>query len=452
VPELSTAPAPTVKGAPTDAEWYVSAKGSDLNDGVSPGSAFKSISHAISMAAATPIPGSSYTGGIVQIGAGAFVEDVTWEPRVRLRGRGQDLTIIQTPPGSVNKGVVRIDPTQPVIFGALERVTLQANGNTGQHGLYVEGTTDTGNGSGLWYSQVRHVMIRGFDGHGIWIRGGGLTTARPNQFLTLEDVVSFASTTHYALMMSGQVGQVIVDNCDLEGPGKGTGLMNFKLCRQCSDDFGATVLSAQAPYAVTFNRLTDQNSALAGMVSVAQDVTFNGPHVESCTLGFDSDGAAHASIRDGQFGATGDGGGGWALRSGSACVWELDDCDPGGATQSWITASGTINARNNSPTANYKGAGHTLQVATAAALTAAAYRTFLVNGDAGVTAIATINSNANPGELLFLNCNGGGGFALATGGNINLGSHASPLLIPAGSTATLVRMDLGPAWTLLSVS
>lgn len=423
---------------------WVTAHGNDANDGRSPGNAKATVSAAIAAAAALG-------GGLIQLGAGSFGEapNVPWG--VQIRGAGSQLTKLVGMPGSSNPGVITFNSAAAVQFAHVSDLAIQGNlSNATQCGIYAQGVAS---GSGLWDTRFRNLWITNCASHCIWLRGGTTTGLQPIQFLAFESVTAIASTTGYALMISGQVGQVNFDSgCRFDGPGMGAGLTNIRINRECSDAFGNTIISAQAPYTIKFDGVTSQSNTLAVMVDVASlDIEFDGLHVESCTNGVDTQDSAVVTLRNPIILDTGTGAGGFAGRAGAACTLFVEGGHPGTATQSWITSgSGVVRARGSGSASAYAGAGHTSAVNVAAGLTLNTVPTWLVVGDGGTTPLATITSNLNPGEMLHLKA-WTNSFKIASTGNIDLSGRVSPVVVAANQVATLIRFDLGPAWQLLSV-
>jgi hypothetical protein len=436
-------------GNPMSERW-VAVDGDDANDGRSPTFAKATIASAVtSLGLSDPDSG----GGTIHIGAGTFEEDIQLHSRVLYLGQGRDVTYIESPSGSTNDGCITIDPTYPCIYTRVEHLTIQGGGNAGQHGVYIQGTTETGVGSGMWLSSFTDVKVAGFDGHQIWLRGGDGSFKCPNQFLSFNDIRADANTTHSALMMSGQNGQMAFNNCHFNGPGKGVGTRNIALVSHCSDDFGAVITDATTAYSISFNDVTAELNTLAVYAyNTYSGVVFNNLHVESCTNGVNVEASAGLIFNSPVFGTTGDAGG-YAIRAGSGTYNIINQGVPGAADTSWLGEGGGYNQANDPPLwgGDFNGSGNTPLINTSTTLQTYGARTILINGDAGATPIDTIDSPHGTGSSIHIVAWGGGGIAFAAGGNLHLGSEDPLATIAAWSTATFTRFDFGVEWVLTSV-
>lgn len=431
-------------GADLPGMW-VTKRGSDANDGRSPGTAKATIASAWSA-----LQAAGATGSIIQLGSGTFTEEVKLQSQMRIRGVGPNATTITGVASSSNPGVLYIDPTQAVYN--VEVSDLFVNGvptNTTQCGLYAQGTLYTGAGSGIWYSRFTNLKFKNAGLHQIWLRGGGTSYLAPNQFLTFQDIQVFGNATGYGVALTGQCGQISFNMCQIDGPGKGGGSTNIRINRECSDNLGNTILSDVAPYSIVFYNSTSQNNSLVSFVDRGT-VLFDGLHVETCTNGIDTGTSSTVHIRNSTISTTGDGVGGYGARSGNGCILYVDKSNAIQSTQTWVRNGGSIVVKDALETNAYNGSGHTIQVGVAAAMTLNYQPTWLVTGDGGVTPLATITSNKAPGELLYLKA-WTNSFKIATGGNIDISGRVSPVTVAAGQVATFVRFDLGSAWQLLGV-
>lgn len=400
-------------------------------------------------------------GGVVFLPRGTYsVSTLTARAYVTVGGAGRYRTAIVA--RSSTAEALILFPLGMVQSFYLEDLALSPGvmPNAGQHGIYARATGDGGrpNQGGWWYGGVRRVRINRFDGHGIWLRGGGVDCLRPHQFLTFEGVEVFAGPNASArsLYLTGQVGQAIFTGCQFDGNGQGIAGSgtSIEIRREVTD--AGTPNSDIAPYAIEFLNCTIQANALGARVERAPGIKFNNCWFEDLKCGVVFETSVEMGIVEGcNFSDTGsDGGKGYGIKVGTTSyVLAMANRFAGTYDKALVadSASGSFflkgNRSNQSPMAT---AGLTKQPpASAGTIDIQGSNTAIISGS---PAISTIISRHAPGEPIYLRA-WAADFTIVPGGNISLGNKVPPLTIQAGALVTLVRMDLGaPNWSIVSVT
>lgn len=404
---------------------------------------------------------SSEGGGVVFVPRGKYsVTNLTARAYVTLRGAGRYRTTLVARP-STAVGLVQF-PVGMVQSFYLEDLALSPGTipNARQHAVYAQAVGDGGapNQGGWWYGGIRRVRINRFDGHGLWLRGGGADFLKPHQFLAFEGVEIFAgpNAAARALYLSGQVGQVIFTSCQFDGNGQGvigTG-MSIEVRREVDD--AGTFISDIAPYSIEFLNCTIQANALGARIERASGVKFNNCWFEDLKSGVLFETSVEMGVVEGcNFSDTGsDGGKGFGIKVGvTSFVTAMGNRFAGTYDKALVadSASGSFflkgNRSNQSPMAT---AGLTKQPpVSAGTVDIQGSTTAIISGS---PAIASITSRHAPGEPIYLRA-WMADFTIISGGNISLGNKVSPLTIPTGALVTLVRMDLGATnWSIVSIT
>lgn len=136
-----------IKAASADAIQYVSASGSDSNDGLSWGTAKASISSAIAALPTTTVGSSETPYGIVQIGAGSFPISSTISyssQRLVIRGLGENITYLSctVSGGDCINDTLHGNSEYRDVSGGLYDLTLLLNGQTNQVGVHTVNFAD----------------------------------------------------------------------------------------------------------------------------------------------------------------------------------------------------------------------------------------------------------------------------------------------------------------------
>ena len=403
---------------------------------------------------------TTFGSAVVYIPAGTFVVDTLLaQPQITVRGAGRYKTNIKASSTSTSAGLVTF-PAGAVQAFFLEDVALVPNGITGQHGVYAyaQGSGGTPNHGGWWYGGMRRVRINRFSGHGIWLRGGGNDNLKPHQFLTMEQVEVFAgaSATSAAVRCSGQVGQVLWDGCELDGNGQGVAGVTTGVDITREVDNTGTVISDIAAYAMQFNNCTFQGHALAARIERAGNITFVNCWNEDNALGYRFETSVENALVIGcSFSDTGSAGGtGYCIRAGSGStvtvggnryIGTYDFAHSSDASSGSLVSLGGERASQTL----FPSSGVTKQpTVVSGAINLYQNRTAIISSS---PAISSITSRHAVGEAIYLRAFNAA-FTLTSGGNISLGSNTSPVTVPSGAVAMLVRFDLGAVWQLVSIT
>jgi len=262
----------------------------------------------------------------------------------------------------------------------------------------------------------------------------------PHQFHTWKNVnfIRNDTATGKCLQATNQVEQFHFDRCRfdaLAGTLTGTNI-----------EFVAGAITS--PKAWSGTRCSVQNSDYGILSSGSTDI-----HFEAWFENIKKTATLSGDNRDfnisGRFvNAANDTGSGYILSANGTGDVRIFDSYIGGTTDNIVAlANGyyvDLSGISNSSSATNLTTGVTKQVAeSAGVLTCGSGRTFLVN--TSVNNITTINSDLMPGESLFLRALAGT-IKLATGGNIQLGTAASPLTILQNEVVQLVRYDTTGPW------
>lgn len=354
--------------------------------------------------------------------------------------------------------------TGPVQHIELSGFTLDMSAHPSQDAVYLHAVPVLISGGvqgGLWYARFKDILIKGCTGESLWLHGGDDSFQGPHQFIRFEGVVvESASTTHHALRLSGQVGQLDFDAaCRFDGPGAGVGTVNILLERTVLVDGGhpyGVNNGDIAPYSVRLP-VTSQSNTRIATVERAQNITFDYGHFEAAYEGIYADvSAGLVSVEHAFFSTVGHKSDltGWACKCENGNMVAGKNFFGGTVDTHYIRTSGG----QLTPTGgdfDFNGvvtSGVTLQLPTTATLATGVFKSVFVNGGSA-TVITTITSRLLPGEFLTLRANGGP-IILGTGGNIDLGASFTPLNVPSGGVVLLARNDLavGLPWQVVAVS
>ena len=233
--------------------------------------------------------------------------------KVKLHGVALEASIIKSPSGSTKNECVSL-PHGDVSFWRMEDLSIQGNGNSGQHGMHFKARREGSDTvSGLWNSQFTRVQVYNFDGAAVWLEGGGNSSRDPIQFISFTDCILWRKTqaSSVALLASGQVNQVTITNGIIEGFGASAGQapgVSVKLTRQLSqydssndastgltNNGGPYYLSSKAPHTWLFAGATIQGAQLGVFTDNAQSITFDTTHFEGLSSGIHASAAFHGT-------------------------------------------------------------------------------------------------------------------------------------------------------------
>lgn len=167
--------------------FYVSVNGDDRSDGLTPGTAFRNITKAVSKV-------TSSSGGYVLLGEGRWQEQVNITQRgIHLIGMGPYRTQIQAPSGgtavmTAYDGFYPLIGATPLVGNALgiEIANMRIGGNGGYPGIYLGDGAVSGNASG---SQVHDCLLDGsnYEGtYGVILYGGSFITISGNLIVSQQ--------------------------------------------------------------------------------------------------------------------------------------------------------------------------------------------------------------------------------------------------------------------------
>jgi hypothetical protein len=230
-----------------------------------------------------------------------------------------------------------------------------------------------------------------------------------------------------------------------------------------SDTYGQNWISTANPYNLSFRTLTSQSNAKLGTLCGA-NILFDNTHMEGMVTGWEGINspkiggpatASNAHFRSESWETSCTTTGAWAyIQNGANVLLEIESMPTfGTAPTNQFVNNGTGNIILGKPVSGgaYAGAQQTHNASPAASLTLNYATTWMVTGDGGTTPITTLTSNHPPGTLLHLLAFSNS-FAIASGGNITLPGGTTSVTVPQNGVATIVRVDLGKTWVLISVS
>jgi hypothetical protein len=327
-------------------------------------------------------------------------------------------------------------------------------GNTSQDGIFFDASTLTN--AGVELSTFTNIQLTGFNGSPIHLKAtqdsvsGSIGAIQGLTFINVTAIRPTGATgaTQHSLRIEGGCGQIDFINCWFTGQSSDTGTNVF---------VGTTGI--QAPYSIHFHNTTNQNG-FAYLFDGAIGVTTEYDHFEvikgcynfantgSPIVGFKSTSAyVNSNV---------------AVNAGNGYIANVPNTAPstdvliespmigGTPDKTIVNAANGANIRmlnaqyvpGNTPVNVSVSSGVTYQGTPAATLDIRCAKT--VQLSASATAITTLKSGLQPGERVTFYTTGGSA-VFATGGNLSLGSQASPLIVNAGDSVTFMRVDAGAA-------
>jgi hypothetical protein len=376
------------------------------------------------------------------------VTQITLEDDLKIIGMGAGVTTLQSAESSMPVFVV---PQH--IDGAAQHVLLSgfsihgATGNTTQDAILLDSSGYYN--SGIWYSELHDIIISGFGGIGIYIKGTNAGFNGISQFTEFNRVVVFRPQGGgNALRIEGGSYELYFNDCEFDGAGDGTNIF-----------IGGRAPNRYAiPIDINFRGLTSQNAATAVEIDGGWAVSFYSPHHEFVrgvySVATDLGPVAGLTISDAGFQTSGiNNGAGYLLKvltPGVTGIRFIHNHIMGPADTVVSVPNGVSMVYQDN--LFYGGtdlpvtSGITTQITAASTINIGAAHT--VGLVASSAAISTIQANLGAGETAtFYATNGPVTFA--SGGNINLMGVKS---ITVNGSITFVVSDLGnaPSWVPIS--
>jgi hypothetical protein len=378
------------------------------------------------------------------------VTQITLESDLRIIGMGAGVTFLQSTDASIPVVVI-----PQAINGAATEVLLSgfhlygAPGNTAQDAMLFDSSSYFN--SGVWYSQLQDIVITGFGGNGIHLKGTNADFTGLSQLTEFNRVVVFRTKGGgNALRIEGAAYELYFNDCEFDGSGPGDGTNIF---------IGGRPPNHYAvPIDVNFRGLTSQNAATAVEINGGWALSFYSPHHEYVwgvyLVHSDFGPVAGLTISDAGFQTSGsNNGAGYllnVLKPGPSGIRFIHNHIMGPADTVVRVPNGVgmvyqdnlFYGGTNLPMTS----GITTQITPASTINIGGAHT--VGLIASPIPIATIQANLGAGEMAtFYGINGPVTFA--AGGNINLMGVKS---ITVNGSITFVVSDIGnaPSWVPIS--
>lgn len=328
---------------------------------------------------------------------------------------------------------------------------LGSVGNTHEDGFLLD--TSSAVNSGLWYSTIDDILVSGFAGIGIHIRG------RNNDFLALTQWVLFNNVAVFrtagggnALRVEGAAFELRFRNCEFDGQAVGDGT-NVYLG-------GAPGGVDGYPLSIAFEGMVSQAANIAVQIDGGINITFYGSHHEKLWGGYkvsseiDFIGTRGLTISDSYFaGDVGiNDGKGYELSIETTQAFGVvfthnqlfhpDVAVKGTNLSSVVYQDNLYSGSSNLPPTS----GITTQLAPATSINIQGAHSIGLNPSA--IPITTIQSSLGPGEMVTL-FTFAGPVSFGSGGNINLMGLDT---LTVNGSITFIRNDLtgGLLWTPVS--
>ncbi len=378
------------------------------------------------------------------------VGQITLESNLRIIGMGGGITYLQSTDGT--KPVFVIPQS---INGAAQHVFLSgfqitgAPGNTNQSALFLDASNFFN--QGVWWSEFHDLMITGFGGISVYLKGTNANFGGMTQFTEFNRVIVFRPKgAGNGLRIDGAAYELYFNDCEFDGVGDGVNIFVG----------GRTGSTYAIPIDFNFRGLTTQNADTAVQIDGGWALSFYSPHHEFVkgvySIADDLGLLDGVTISDAGFQTSGtNNGAGYLLNvltpralgvrfihnhiMGPADV--VVKAVPGASIvyQDNLYSAG---AGTDLPVTN----GITNQVTAASIINIGGSHSVGVN--TSTTPITTIQANLGAGEMAtFYAANGP--ITFSSGGNINLMGEKS---LSVRGSITFVITDLGttPVWTPVS--
>lgn len=328
---------------------------------------------------------------------------------------------------------------------------IGAAGNTSQDGLFADSSTLTN--AGLWYSNFDDLIFRGFKGSGIHLKGTVTGIGALNQFVQFRNCVVFGpSGRTNSLRIEGANNQIEFYGGEYDGSVTGDGGTNIYV--------GTSGVGTTTPLTINFYDVTTQSASIGVTINGVQQVGFRGTHLENLFGGFNVTATTAQNygltIETSYFAGTVgvNAGSGYDLNVATGLLsgqfkhnyinGAPDKVIAGTNLMNLAVADNVYSAPAPYPTTT---TNITRQMSPAASLDTGASHSVTLNASA--TVITTINSMLGPGEIIAFRALGST-VSFGTGGNLDLGSNASPIVLSSADTALFMREDT--EWNLVGYS
>lgn len=323
--------------------------------------------------------------------------------------------------------------------------------------------TASGSGGGCMFCTFRDVGALYFSGgsQGVFTFVGSATSgvAQINQYIIMENVRTVRQPSgSYALYIAGANGQMYFTDCEFDGQASTDGT-NVYIGVVASGNNGV-------PYSLSFRGLTSQSAALAVNINGGYHIRFEQSHHEALSLGaynITSPGNLWNSgiVIDSSFFAANVGvPSGYDVNVATAMAdlifsHNLILGQPGHVIAGTNLDTVTYTDNSYNPASNMSPVTSGITPGYAPANTVNVGRYHVVMMQPGSTPIQNIVSQLGPGETVTFTSNvgyTGQTFEFVTGGNLSIGSNASPLVVKSPDAVTFMRSDLSQTWYLVGKS
>lgn len=369
-------------------------------------------------------------------------------------------TIIQS--GSPNQDlfvVPSIDNYQTQYVYLKDLMLAGAPGSSAQSAIVAD--TSTCSNCGLFYSVFEQIEIAGtFAGGGIVLKGSVNKYGSLNEWDEFRNITIIrARSGGPAVDIEGENGQLTFLNCEFDGA-FGSGLQNTGT----NVYIGVSGSGSIEPFSIHFIDLTSQLSDIAIHISDGRNVIFDGGHFEvdhgvflvAHSQGLE--GPTGIIVRNSDFenDAGVNSGSGYLLKVATNTaqvifsenqIFSNPDHVIENTNGSFVTAEHNI-FRNAITSPVDVSSGVAFQITPAATLNIGGAK--LVRLNQSTTPISNLLSTLGPGEIVSFRAIGTASFA--TGGNIDLGSYPSPLILGPGESATFIWNDVDKVFSIVGTS
>jgi len=421
-------------------------------------------------------PGSKSVALLFGPGTYTVTGSFTMRSNFHVRGAGSsDNDGTGTPVGTIIKAAAAGTPPFKLGGGQMVGVDLEGfrvygsagiSGSDSNPAIDVTAAAGGSSAGGCFNCTFRDLSLLGFNGGSGGVLnfvGGANVGVLVNQFIVVEKVQVYRSavsgSSGHALNIAGENGQMYFTDCQFDGPG-GT-------------DTGTNVYLGVAsgtatPYSLSFRGMTSQSAGLAVLIKGGWDIRFEQSHHEALTTGGynilnSSTVGSYGIVIDSSYFAGNVGApSGYDVNVGTSLAdliftHNYISGTPGhviaGTNGNTVTYSDNNYNNNTFSSVSPVTSGIATQLNPAATLNVGRSHVILLNASA--TSVQTIVSQLGPGETVTFTSNGGfpgTTFQFATGGNLSLGTNASPLIVKSPDTVTFMRSDLSETYYLVGKS
>lgn len=336
----------------------------------------------------------------------------------------------------------------PVVGGKLSNFHLVCDpALANSRGFHIQGSVGGGfSAGGMWNSVWDNVEIDNpaFEGYYSDAGGNSVGGTLPNQFDTFINLtVNGPLQAHpkNLILMTGET----IQNTLINGSTQVPNITNFsQYPNPLIELMNATIGLNDGPTNITFLGYTAQEGSICFDATQSFSISFTHGYFEDCTTAATSTATDNLIIQNNNVQNSGTTTAAFVFNGG--VIGKLDDSfvENGGgfplvqfatcSNANFIEMSGNYSSSNIITTSCDTSI---VSVPSSGPLVVQTYDT-LVN--ASSTPIQNITYRQNAGERLTLFADGGS-ITLESGGNINLGGYANPLVIPSGTIVTLKLID-----------